>query len=181
MSNFLFRSYCLKFQKTLGETAVDVASIRKRLEEEPLALLGTAVGVQGWKLGDELSNATQHGAHLHQVWPAGSRRQIVQKHSMRRFSTRRTWPAQGQATPAAGTRRLGKQRKCFAVRFTGTVGRLRLQSHGVGRTRHRARSRFRCWKRVASSNRRQTIVEPSSDKANTCARWPSHDTMESSL
>ena len=26
------------------------SSIRKRLEEEPLALLGTAVGVQGWKL-----------------------------------------------------------------------------------------------------------------------------------
>ena len=125
MSNFLFRSYWLKFQKTLGETAVDVASIRKRLEEEPLALLGTAVGVQGWKLGDELSNATQHGAQLHQVWPAGSRRQILQKHSMRRFSTRRTWPALAQATPAAGTRRLGKQRKCFAVRFTGTVGRPR--------------------------------------------------------
>ena len=139
MSNFLFRSYWLMFQKTLGETAVGVAghnrwcsgvefgcsSIRKRLEEEPLALLGTAVGVQGWKLGDELANATQHGAHLHQVWPAGSRRQIVQKHSMRRFSTRRTWPALAQATPAADTRRLGKQRKCFAVRFTGTVGRLR--------------------------------------------------------
>ena len=109
MSNFLFRSYWLKFQKTLGETAVDVASIRKRLEEEPLALLGTAVGVQGWKLGDELSNTTQHGAQLHQVWPAGSRRQILQKHSMRRFSTRRTWPALAQATPAASTRRLGKQ------------------------------------------------------------------------
>ena len=125
MSNFLFRSYWLKFQKTLGETAVDVASIRKRLEEEPLALLGAAVGVQGWKLGDELANATQHGAHLHQVWPAGSRRQIVQKHSMRRFSTRRTWPALAQATPAASTRRLGKQGwrvRCGRVASSCQVG-----------------------------------------------------------